>query len=203
MPVKINDKLVAMFVSPSKGMVFLKNSNYMNFDKNINKEMSQDSYIFDSFNAEEKSWIVNVDKFSFGGFEVKNAKFMLMKGELNESIDGIPIIGIVGNIVLKNFAVLYDMPHKNIVFYDVEYNFDNDNEIKNIIGGDFYQVYIDNYGDWTQVDVNISGHRFPFYINADTDETEVPMRIIRKYNIPIRDDEENKEVSWRDRRTLD
>lgn len=196
MPVKINGKQVAMFVDPAAGDVFLKNSNYMNFDKNINKVMSFYTYVFNDFYTEEKSWIVNVNKFSFAGFEVENAKIMLMKGEINQSVNGIPIVGIIGRKILNNFAVFLDVPHKKIVFYEVERGCRNDEEIKNMIGGDFYRVDIDNDGTWPQVDVKISGHSFPFYVSSDNDMTKIPIKIIKKYNISLSDEDGSKEVNF-------
>lgn len=193
-PVQINGNKVALFLGPKTDEIYLVNSNYMNLDKYIIKNSY--AYVYNDLSKMEKSRILNLDSLYFAGFFVRNVKAVLLNEPFDQKINEVPIVGIMGNKVLKNFSVLLDITHKRVVFYDVVNNCKNREEIKNILGGDYKTVPMENDEDFPRIKVKISGHEFYFYIDLDIDVTEIPIRIIKNNNIRISGDGHENSVRF-------
>ncbi|MFT8309159.1 hypothetical protein [Acetobacter malorum] len=196
MPVKINDQPAALFLSYDYNGIYLKNSSSMNFDKFVDDGAWGTEYVLNVFGKREKAHVIRLDKFSFGGFEVPHAKFVLLKEASKQSVQGLPVVGILGNTFLNNFAVLFDVKNKKITFFEVEDGCENKEEIAKIVGGDFHEVALHNDANRQEVAVRISGRKVHFFINPDLDMTEMPMGWIAEDHIPLVKKDEKTEVRF-------
>lgn len=196
MSVKINDQPAALFLSYDYDDIYVKNSSSMNFDKFVDESVWGTVDVFNTFRKREKAHVIRVDKFSFGGFDVPHAKLVLLKGVSNQSVQGLPVVGIGGTVFLNNFAVLFDVKNKKITFFEVEDGCENKEEITKIMGGDFHEVSIHNNANRLEVAAKISGRKVHFFINPDLDMTEMPMDWIAEDHIPLMKKDEKTEVRF-------
>lgn len=185
MPVKINNQPAALFLSYDYESIYVKNSASVNFDKLIDESAWGTEYVLNTFGKREKAHVIRVNTFSFGGFDVPDAKLVLLKGEGRQSVQGLPVIGIIGNVFLNNFSVLFDVKNKKITFFEVKDGCENKEEITEIMGGDFHVVNIHNNANRLEVAVKISGRKVHFFINPDLDMTEMPVGWLAGYHIPL------------------
>lgn len=196
MPVKINDQPAAMFLSYDYDDIYVKHSSSLNFDKFADESLWGTVDVFNTFRKREKAEVVRVDTFSFGGFNVPHAKFILLKEAGNQSVQGLPVAGILGTVFLNNFAVLLDMKSRKITLFEVKDGCENKEEITKIMGGDFHETNINNNANRLEVGVKISGHKMYFFINPDLDMTEMPVGWLADYHIPLVKKDEKTEVRF-------
>ncbi|MFT9064633.1 MAG: hypothetical protein ABF430_12585 [Acetobacter persici] len=196
MPVKINNQPAALFLSYDYESIYVKNSVSMNFDKLVDESSWETGYVLNTFGKREKAHAIRVKTFSFGGFNVPDAKLVLLKGESKQSVQGLPVIGIIGNVFLNNFAVLFDMKSRKITFFEVKDGCENKEEITKIMGGDFHEVNVNVNANRLEVAVRISGRKMHFFINPDLDMTEMPVGWLADYHIPLVKKDEKSEVRF-------
>ncbi|WP_220792583.1 hypothetical protein [Gluconacetobacter diazotrophicus] len=167
-PVKVSGVEAAMYISPDyfDGLYMREGGNFLIRPGSIRGEIIENG--FHTFPAESTT----IDSLEIGGAKVENPKVFRLPGYVTQSINGRPLVGVVGDSILSHFQVLIDMPHG--VFFLLKISDDDFCESieKKLLGENVNSVPI--RGKQKEVPVKIDGVEEWFRINTILSTAVVP-----------------------------
>ncbi|MBB2156365.1 hypothetical protein HLH33_08580 [Gluconacetobacter diazotrophicus] len=167
-PVKVNGINVAMYVSPDffGGLYMREGGNFSLRPGRIQGTITENDVR--KFPAE----VTSLDSLDIGGAVVDSPLVFRMPGYVTQSIDGRPLVGVIGDSVLSNFQVLIDMPHGRFALLKVSHDDSCARVEKSLLGDNVDSVPMK--GDRKEIPVKIDGVEKLFALDADSSVMIVP-----------------------------
>lgn len=168
-PVKVNGRDVAMYVSPAFfGGLYLRES--QDFTLRPGRIRGR---ITENAGHTVPAEISFLDSLEIGGAKVDSPQFIRMPGVVTQTIDGKPLVGVIGDSILSNFQVLIDMPHARLALLKISRDDSCTDVEKKLLGDKVYSLPM--RGDRWKIPVKIDGIEKLFSLDPDTGVTVVPL----------------------------
>jgi hypothetical protein len=165
-PVRINDRDAAMYISPGWGGIVVRNSEDFQFPDGRQEE----KIFINGYHTEEVHRIV-LDDLQIGGASSDHVAAIRLPGEATQSADGRPVVGVIGHEMFANTQILLDMPHGKMAFLTIRDGADCRDAAQHLMGKEARSVPID---DDNEIPMVIDGKERRAELDPDLNITALP-----------------------------
>ena len=134
-PVKINGKPAAMYVSPAFDYIYVRNSEGIQFPKGYD-----DAKVVINGTYKESAFHSKINELVLDDIPLKDVDVVLLAKASTQMVDGRPIVGVLGRAALSRLAVLIDIPERQFAYLDVKDTKACKLAFKTFLGNDSHSV---------------------------------------------------------------
>ncbi|GAN55156.1 hypothetical protein [Tanticharoenia sakaeratensis] len=163
-PVRVEGHDAAMYLSPDFSDTLVRSPENWTFDgSGPRHDVSVDSNGYHHVPGAE----MQIDDLQVGGADVGAISATKLRGAASQTIEGRPIVGLLGNTFLSNSLLLLDMPEGKLVFFTTRQNGDCADVAQRIMGAASRSVPMKPHHEIWNIPISIDGQMRD--ITPDTD----------------------------------
>lgn len=165
-PVTINGKPAAMYISPSFDYIYVRNSPDIRFP-----DVGEDTTVTINGTYKERASRSNISELVLDGVAIKDVDAVLLERSSLQRVEGRPIVGALGLVALSRLAVLIDIPKRKFAYLEFSHAKACKGTIDAFLGENSRSLEMDD--DFT-VHLRIGGKRKRVSLNPDLTYTTFP-----------------------------
>ena len=165
-PVTINGKPAAMYVSPAFDYIYIRNSGDVQFP-----QADEDARVIINGTYQERAYHSKISELVLDGVALKDVDAVLLERPTTQSVDGRPIVGVLGRAALSRLSVLIDIPKRKFAYLEFSRDAACKGAIDTFLGEESRSLYMDD--DFT-VHLRIGGKKRHVSFNPDLTYTTFP-----------------------------
>lgn len=194
-PVSVDDKSAALYISFASDNLYLHNSDIFNFVEKNNYNLYFKNDIRTKIDKHINGYSVVIKKMNIANIEIKDFPAILLEEKRDQSINGVPIIGLIGYKFFQNFSVLLDIPNNRITLLQIKDTKKCEFIYQTLLGSDYYSnpLEIDDNGATTRV--KIGQNSYWMGLDTDVERTQIPEYLIKRNFLGITNSDIKTKVS--------
>lgn len=165
-PIRIDGRNAAMYLSPDYDRIYVRDSKEFQFDDSFDRVQ----VTINGYHTEEATRI-DIDRVQIADSKPGPVSAILLPDEKSQYVGDVPIVGVLGSAIFHNFEVVLDIPHRKATFFTILQNADCKGAMEYLVNpkahsvalNDQYQipVTIDQKRKWATLDPDFPLTVFP------------------------------------------
>ncbi|MFW7268976.1 hypothetical protein ACMAUO_13540 [Gluconacetobacter sp. Hr-1-5] len=173
-PVRVENRDAAMYLSTAFDRIYVRNLRNFNFHDGhgdlFHDERHEVIVQVNGYHSEEARQIV-IDDFQIGKVQAGPVNAIQLFSEGAQSVDGRPLVGVLGVVAFTNLQVLLDIPHRQVAFLTMSDSADCHDAARDLMGKNAHAVEV---SEDFQIPVTIDGKTRWVRPNPDLSSTVLP-----------------------------
>ncbi|OUI92478.1 hypothetical protein HK13_09375 [Acetobacter indonesiensis] len=132
---------------------------------------------------------------NIANIEIKDFPAILLEEKRDQSINGVPIIGLIGYKFFQNFSVLLDIPNNRITLLQIKDMKKCEFIYQTLLGSDYYSNPLEIYDNGATTRVKIGQNSYWMGLDTDVERTQIPEYLIKRNFLGITNSDIKTKVS--------